>query len=183
MERGGRLQGGRLQLRRRLSPFQRAGGFVDHAPVVLTGGASDNDIWSLGALYEWESWKIGANYAHGRARVAVEDAVGGRIERQTGEGWQIAAAYAVTPDIQIAAGFQRYGFEAGAALNPPGLAETRQPICRGAISAISTPTFLFTEFSFRVLGRGASGAPEAASDQRGFAEGGDGGVAQRLRWP
>lgn len=125
------------------------GGFVDHAPVVLTGGASDSDIWSLGALYEWESWKIGANYAHGRARVAVEDAGGGRIERQTGEGWQIAAAYAVTPDIQIAAGFQRYGFEAGAALNPLGLAETRPADLPGSpyIGDLDAD-ILFTEFSF-----------------------------------
>ncbi|MFO1237962.1 MAG: hypothetical protein U1F24_13325 [Alphaproteobacteria bacterium] len=81
--------------------------------------------------------------------MAVEDAVGGRIERQTGEGWQIAAAYAVTPDIQIAAGFQRYGFEAGAALNPLGLAETRPADLPGSpyIGDLDAD-ILFTEFSF-----------------------------------
>lgn len=125
------------------------GGFVDHAPVVLTGGASDAEFWSLGALYEWESWKIGANYARGRTKVAVEDAGGGRLERQTGEGWQIAAAYAVTPEIQIAAGFQRYGFEAGAALNPFGLAETRPAdLPGGAYVGDLDADIVFTEFSF-----------------------------------
>lgn len=127
------------------------GGFVDHAPVVLTGGASDSEIWSLGALYEWESWKIGANYARGRTKVAVEDAGGGRLERQTGEGWQIGAAYAVTPEIQIAAGFQRYSFAAGAALNPFGLAETRPAdLPGGAYVGDLDADIVFTEFSFGI---------------------------------
>lgn len=125
------------------------GGFVDHAPVVLTGGASDTDIWSFGALYEWESWKVGANYARGKTNVAVPDALGGRIEKQNGEGWQIGAAYAFTPDIQLSAGWQSYRFDASAGLNPAGLAEI-------GVFAASRPTYagnldadiLYTEISF-----------------------------------
>ncbi len=125
------------------------GGFVDHAPVVLTGGASDTSIWSLGALYEWDSWKVGANYARGSTNVAVADPAGGFIGKQKGEGWQIGAAYAFTPDIQLAAGWQSYDFSAGAGLNPGGLAQT---------GLLGTPRFtyagdlkadiLYTEISF-----------------------------------
>lgn len=125
------------------------GGFVDHAPVVLTGGASDSEFWSLGALYEWDSWKVGANYVRGETNVAVDDLLGGRIETQDGEGWQIGAAYAFTTDIQLAAGWQSYDFNASAGLNPGGLAQTN-------IFAASRPTYagdlkadvLYTEISF-----------------------------------
>jgi len=124
------------------------GGFVDHAPVVLTGGASDSEIWSIGALYEWDSWKIGANYARGRTNVAIESGLGGRITEQTGEGWQIAAAYAVDTDIQISAGFQRYGFGTSAGLNPFGLAEVRPAgLSGGAYVGDLDADILFTEFS------------------------------------
>lgn len=125
------------------------GGYIDSAPVVLTGGASDTELWSLGALYEIDSWKIGANYAHGDTHVAVTDALlGGRTAKQRGEGWQIAAAYAVTTDIQISGGYQRYDFDASAGLNPFGLGEFHPanvvgPTYAGDLGA----DIIFTEFS------------------------------------
>ncbi|BCW87089.1 hypothetical protein sos41_02150 [Alphaproteobacteria bacterium SO-S41] len=125
------------------------GGFVDAAPVVLTNGASDTEIWSLGALYEWEDWRVGANYARGTANVAVESGLGGRVEEQTGEGWQIAAGYAVTTDIQISAGFQRYGFNASSGLNPFGLAEFHPAgLPSGGYVGDLDADIVFTEFSF-----------------------------------
>jgi predicted porin len=122
------------------------GGFVDHAPVVLTGGASDTGIWSLGALYEVESWKFGLNYARGETNVAVDDLAGGRIETQDGDGWQVAAAYAIDTNIQIAAGYQSYSFDASAGLNPLGLAESG--LTRGGYASDLDADILFTEFSF-----------------------------------
>lgn len=124
------------------------GGFVDHAPVVLTGGASDTDIWSVGALYEFDSWKIGANYARGETNVAVDTLGGGVLESQEGEGWQIAAAYAVSTDIQIAAGFQRYRFDASPGLNPLGLAEFHPAgVARSPYVGDLDADIVFTEFS------------------------------------
>lgn len=124
------------------------GGFVDHAPVVLTDGASDTGIWSVGALYEWESWKVGANYARGTTNVAVADLAGGFIGKQKGEGWQVGAAYVFTPDIQLSAGWQSYDFIAGAGLNPGGLAQTT-PIGapRGAYVGDLKADILYTELS------------------------------------
>lgn len=125
------------------------GGFVDHAPVVLTGGASDTQIWSVGLVYEWEAWRIGANYAGAKANIAVEALAGGRIERQDGHAWQIAAAYAIDKDIQVSAGFQRYSFDASAGLNPFGLAEFRPAgLPRGGYVGDLGADILFTEFSF-----------------------------------
>lgn len=124
------------------------GGFVDHAPVVLSNGASDTDIWSIGALYEIESWKFGANYISGKTNVAVED-VAGRVEKQDGEAWQVAAAYAFDTDIQIAAGYQRYDFDASAGLNPGGLAEFHPAgIPGGFYVGDLGADILFTEVSF-----------------------------------
>jgi predicted porin len=124
------------------------GGFVDHAPVVLSGGASDTNIWSLGALYEYESWKIGANYISGKTRIAVEDAVG-RIEKQDGDAWQLAAAYAFDTDIQIAAGYQSYDFGTSAGLNPLQLGEYRPAgIPGGSYVGDLGADILFTEVSF-----------------------------------
>ena len=122
------------------------GGFVDHAPIVLTGGASDTEIWSLGALYEVDSWKFGLNYARGETNVAVDDLSGGRIEQQDGDGWQVAAAYAIDTNIQIAAGYQNYRFDASAGLNPLGLAESG--LARGGYAGNLDADILFTEFSF-----------------------------------
>jgi predicted porin len=125
------------------------GGFIDHAPVVLTGGASDTEIWSVGALYEFDSWKIGANYTQGETNVAVEAPGGGVIGTQDGEAWQIAAAYAVDSDIQIAAGFQRYSFDAAPGLNPLGLAEFRPVgVARSPYVGDLEADILFTEVSF-----------------------------------
>lgn len=124
------------------------GGFIDHAPVVLTGGASDTDIWSIGALYEFESWKLGANYAYGDTNVAVAGLLGGRVEAQDGHAWQIAAAYAVDSNIQIAAGYQRYGFDASAGLNPFGLSQTRPTgLAGGRYVGDLDADILFTEIS------------------------------------
>lgn len=125
------------------------GGFVDHAPVVLTGGASDTEIWSFGALYEWESWKVGANYVRGTTNVAVASLPGGFVDEQTGEGWQIAAAYTFTADIQLAAGWQSYDFAAGAGINPGGLAQAGVVGAPGGTYAGDlTADILYTEVSF-----------------------------------
>jgi len=125
------------------------GGFVDHAPVVLTGGASDTEIWSFGALYEWDSWKIGANYVTGTANVAVASLIGGFVDEQKGDGWQIGAAYQVDTDIQIAAGWQSYDFDAGAAINPGGLAQSFVFGAPGGTYAGDlTADILYTEVSF-----------------------------------
>ncbi|MCC6918127.1 MAG: porin [Alphaproteobacteria bacterium] len=124
------------------------GGFVDHAPVVLSGGASDTEIWSIGALYEFESWKIGANYINGETNVAVEDAIG-RIEKQDGDAWQVAAAYAITTDLQVSWGYQRYSFGASAGLNPLDLAEYHTANAPGSFYAGDLGAdILFTEVSF-----------------------------------
>ncbi len=125
------------------------GGFVDHAPVVLTGGASDTEIWSFGALYEWESWKVGANYVRGTTNVAVADLAGGFVDEQTGDGWQIGAAYAFTTDIQVAAGWQSYDFNAGAGINPTGLAQSGVIGAPGSTYAGDLKAdILYTEVSF-----------------------------------
>ena len=125
------------------------GGFVDHAPVVLTGGASDTEIWSFGALDEWESWKLGANYVRGTANVAVADLLGGFVDEQKGDGWQIGAAYQVNTDLQIAAGWQSYNFSAGAAINPAGLAQAGIVGAPGSTySGNLNADILYTEVSF-----------------------------------
>lgn len=125
------------------------GGFIDHAPVVLTGGASDTDIWSFGALYEWESWKVGANYVRGTTNVAVADLLGGFVGEQKGDGWQIGAAYAFTPDIQVSAGWQSYDFDAGANLNPAGLTQTGVFGAPGSMYAGDLKAdIVYTEVSF-----------------------------------
>lgn len=124
------------------------GGFIDHAPVVLSGGASDTDIWSLGAMYEFDSWKIGANYVTAETNVGVEDPAGGRIETQDGAGWQVAAAYTITTDIQIAAGYQNYSFDASSGLNPFGLADTRPVgLTGGGYVGDLDADIIFTEIS------------------------------------
>lgn len=123
------------------------GGFVDHAPVVLTGGASDTEIWSFGALYEWESWKVGANYITGSTHIAVPNLLGGFIDKQKGSGWQIGAAYQVDTDIQVAAGWQSYDFDAGAAINPGGLAQS-SILGGSAYAGDLKADILYTEISF-----------------------------------
>lgn len=125
------------------------GGFVDHAPVVLTGGASDTDIWSFGALYEWESWKIGANYITATTNVAGSTLVSSYVLEQQGDGWQIGAAYQVDTDIQVAAGWQSYRFDAGAGLNPADLAQTGVfGMVRGGYVGSLDADILYTEISF-----------------------------------
>lgn len=125
------------------------GGFVDHAPVVLTGEASDTNVWSMGALYEWDSWKVGANYAYGRTNVAVEDLLGGRVEKQTGEAWQLGAAYVIDKDFQIAAGWQSYDFGASAGINPLALAQSGiVGAPGGGYAGDLRADVLFTEISF-----------------------------------
>ena len=123
------------------------GGFVDHAPIVLTGGASDTEFWSFGALYEWDSWKVGANYITGTANVAVASLGGGFIDEQEGEGWQIGAAYAFSTDLQLSAGWQSYRFDAGAGINPGGLAQTGVIGAPGYVGDLDAD-ILFTELSF-----------------------------------
>ena len=125
------------------------GGFVDHAPVVLTGGASDTQIWSVGALYRVEDWSFGMNYVRGETKLALADPLGGRLETQDGEAWQIAGAYQIEEKIQIAAGFQRYDFSASAGANPFGLAEA--PLIgspRAGYAGDMGANILFTELSF-----------------------------------
>lgn len=115
---------------------------------VLSSGASDTEIRSIGALYEFESWKIGANYINGETNVAVEEAIG-RIEKQDGDAWQIAAAYAITTDLQVSWGYQRYSFGASAGLNPLGLAEYGTANVPGRFYAGDLGAdILFTEVSF-----------------------------------
>ncbi len=125
------------------------GGSVDHAPVVLTGGASDTSIWSLGALYEVGDWRFGANYIHGKTNVAIEALPAGRIETQSGNAFQIAAGYAFTKELQLSAGFQRYSFDASSGINPLARADARPlGMIRSTYVGDLSADVIFTELSY-----------------------------------
>jgi predicted porin len=130
----------------RLSNVQ--GGFTDENPVVLSDG-SDTAVWSLGAVYAFGDWSLGAGYARGQTDLAVTGLglAPGRIERQTAEAWELAAGYAITPDVQVSLGYQDYGFDAAAGLNPLGLARTAPAgLLSGYAGDLGAEVF-FTEFS------------------------------------
>ena len=81
--------------------------------------------------------------------MAVADLLGGFVGEQKGAGWQIGAAYAFTPDIQVSAGWQSYDFDAGANLNPAGLAQTGVFGAPGSMYAGDLKAdIVYTEVSF-----------------------------------
>jgi predicted porin len=130
----------------RLSNVQ--GGFTDENPVVLSDGSA-SEIWSLGAVFASGGWSLGAGYARGETDVAVTGLglAPGRIERQTGEAWELAAGYAITPDIQLSLGYQDYGFDASAGLNPLGLARAAPAGLGSGYAGDLSGEIVYTEFS------------------------------------
>ncbi len=114
------------------------GGFADANPIVRDDG-SDARIWSIGATYETGPWTVGAGYVSGRTDVAVSGLLAPVFGRQEGDAFEIGGAYALNDAVDVALGYQKFSFDAAAALLPAAPA-------RGAPATLDADA-VFTEIS------------------------------------